>query len=129
MTRIAILVTGSRDWTDREALEGALAEVCRQASPRLSVLIHGDARGADQMAAAYAECDWGIRPLAMPAPWGDYGKRAGVMRNAWMVDLLVNLRACGYECHVIAFPLPTSVGTYDCIRRARGRGFEVREIK
>lgn len=121
----AILVTGSRDFTDKALLEHALRDVCAGASPRTSVLIHGDARGADAMAAEYASNNWGVRPVAMPAPWRELGRAAGSARNTQMISVLRALQFCGYECHVLAFPMPDSVGTWDCVRKARGAGFEV----
>lgn len=121
--RIAILVTGSRDWTDREAIHDALGQIDSRSRLPL-VMIHGDAPGADTIAREYAEHDGTWHVIAMPALWTLHGKSAGPRRNAEMVEALKLLRDCGYECHVLAFPMPDSRGTWDCVRKARAAGFE-----
>lgn len=127
--RVAILVTGSRDWSDESAVVNTLIHRQyrdRDLGPVLSsnlTLIHGDAPGLDTLAAEYARgSGWTV--LAMPAQWDKHGKAAGAMRNGEMVRVLVGLRRCGYECRVIAFPLPSSRGTWDCVKQARKAGFE-----
>lgn len=78
-----ILVTGSRTWTD-EAL--MWSTFCREIYSVLDhhTLIHGGARGADEMAGAEADkFGWSVE--VYPADWEQYGKRAGYVRNAEMV--------------------------------------------
>lgn len=80
-------MTGSRDWTDAERILDdltALSETTRGAEPL--VLVHGACpTGADMLAAHYADL-LGYRLEPHPADWKTYGKRAGFLRNAEMVN-------------------------------------------
>lgn len=85
-----VLVTGSRDWTDREAIGQALIE-CRDGYPRTDtrrmLLCSGACpTGADRIAEEYATA-WGWTVELHPADWEQYGKAAGFRRNAEMVRL------------------------------------------
>ena len=53
----------------------------------ISILIHGDARGADRRAAAWARAQ-GIHTAGVPALWDVLGKAAGYRRNSAMLLLL-----------------------------------------
>lgn len=121
---IAILVTGSRDWADRDAVYNALLPFYEKSHTRV-VLIHGDARGLDRMAAAEAErFGWTILP--MPAQWARYGNGSGPERNKEMCEVLSSLREVGYECHVLAFPIEVPrrpSGTRNCMKLSREYGF------
>lgn len=108
-----VLVTGSRDYTDTESMALALAAI--QHEERSMVLVHGDARGADR-AAAHAARSLGWATEAHPADWSR-GRGAGPARNQHMVDLGADL--------CLAFPLPGSRGTWDCVRRAKAAGIPV----
>ena len=88
-----ILVTGSRDWPDRDAIWtalDALAEAARSVGEPVSV-VHGCARGADTFADQWARArqleGWPIHIDRHPADWGKHGRRAGHVRNAKMVRL------------------------------------------
>jgi hypothetical protein len=113
----AVLITGSRDWANPEAVADALAKA------RPDVVIHGDCpTGADSYA---AECADAWTPIPMPAQWDEHDKAAGPIRNGHMVAVLKSLQACGYDCEVHAFPIGRSAGTRDCMRRAERAGFTV----
>lgn len=72
----------------------------------LLTLVHGDARGADRMAEAWAkERGWELDPF--PADWDRYGAAAGPRRNREMV-------ASGADA-AFAFWHHHSRGTRDCI--------------
>jgi hypothetical protein len=79
-----VLVTGSRDWDDPEAVGRWLAV---QEGVRPLTLVHGDCPwGADAIADNYAR-ERGVWKIERhPADWARYGKRAGFVRNAHMVD-------------------------------------------
>lgn len=125
MTRpLRILVTGSRNWTDRAVIRAALVEALgTYTTIGLPVLVHGGARGAD----ALAHVEWhrlmSQRPgwLAEPevhrADWDRYGKAAGHRRNAEMVA------AGATVC--LAFPLGESRGTRGCMALAERAGIPV----
>lgn len=71
--------------------------------------MHGDARGADRIARDIWRSH-GLTDEPHPALWKLNGRQAGPIRNAQMVDAGADV--------CLAFPLPQSVGSYDCIRRA-----------
>lgn len=79
-----ILVTGSRDWEDASAIRLVLANYARRGG--FATLISGHARGADQIAETIWE-NWGLAVERHPADWTQFGKRAGFVRNAEMVNL------------------------------------------
>ena len=111
-----ILVTGSRWWADENAIIRML-----EAFPHDTQLIHGAARGADEIADNVAR--WGLgwpKPRAFPAEWTAYGKRAGAIRNAAMLKEQPDL--------VIAFHNDlnrSKCGTRDCIDKASKLGIPV----
>ena len=103
-----VLVTGSRDWTDEEAIEVALAPLGTGGEP--VTIVHGACpTGADAIAHKIA-LRYGYEVEPHPADWTTHGRAAGPIRNQEMVDLGADL--------CLAFPLSTSRGTWDCVRRA-----------
>lgn len=111
-----VLVCGGRDYADARALAEALDALHRETS--ITRLIHGAARGADALAAAWARSR-GIPALAFPADWRRDGRAAGFVRNARM------LRE-GRPDLVVAFP--GGKGTAHMVKLARDAGIPVREI-
>jgi len=113
-----ILVTGSRNWTDQELIRTALDQFrCRDEQ---ILLIHGNARGADRIAARIGT-EWGWWIESHPADWEFFGDQAGPIRNQEMVDRQPDI--------VLAFPQPGSVGTWDCVQRARQQGIVIQVWK
>jgi hypothetical protein len=106
-----VIVTGSRDWTDKEAIRIRLNKY-----PRGTIVLHGAASGADQIAERIAR-EMNMQPVRHPY-FSDLGKAGGPARNALLVALGGAYQAHGYEVVVEAFPLPQSRGTWDCVRRA-----------
>ena len=120
-----VIVTGSRDWTDRETIRAALC----QFPPDDTTVFHGDARGADTIAAEEA-ASMGFAVRAFPADWKKYGRRAGPIRNGDMADAAHYGEAFEDDTvRVLAFPLPKSAGTWDMVRRAEVHGWEVQVHK
>lgn len=81
---LKVLVTGSRGWSDYQAVEDALSNVPNPSGLPVLV-IHGGARGADDMAhrAAYKLAYYRV---VYTANWKLYGKAAGMIRNREMVQ-------------------------------------------
>jgi hypothetical protein len=86
---LKILVTGSRDWEDARSIELEMFRALYEAKTPFdhAVLLHGACpTGADALADEYARAT-GMHVLRFPADWDRYGKRAGFLRNAEMVEL------------------------------------------
>jgi hypothetical protein len=111
---VRVLVCGSRHFNDYELLQRTLDEI------RISVLIHGAARGADRMAGQYATSR-GIPVEEFPADWNTYGKAAGPIRNSQMLKE-------GKPVLVVAFRHSASRGTQNMIDQATKAGVPVRII-
>lgn len=138
MRPFVILVTGSRRWTEPEPIRDGLLWVMRHtAIPAAEIIVRHGAQGgphggvitgADMIADLEARA-LGMRVDPRPAKWydpclpacrpdhrrpdrdgRDYCPAAGVYRNQAMVHLGADI--------CLAFPLPGSTGTYDCVRRA-----------
>lgn len=78
-----VLVTGSRYWTNRNAIEDELDAL--MVAHHGIVVIHGGARGADSLAKEI--CDQNkIESIEYPAQWELFGKSAGIRRNIQMFD-------------------------------------------
>lgn len=105
-----VLVCGSRDWENL----GLIIDALRQLPPK-AIVIHGGARGADQMAAQFAR-QIGLHTAEVKPLWDHFGNRAGHVRNSAMLDLQPD--------RVIAFSLGTP-GTQGTIDEARKRGIQV----
>ena len=112
-----MLVTGSRDWTDKRTIRKVLLRVWKDAgSPEDVVLVSGACpTGAD----AYAEvvgAAYGWTVETHPADWTK-GRSAGPIRNQAMVDLGADI--------CVAFPKGDSRGTAHCMRVAKKAGIPV----
>ena len=81
-----VLVTGSRAWDDPARIYRELGSIARQVGHGRIVVVHGDAQGADRIAAVWAGT-WPVKEERHPADWVRYGKSAGYRRNAEMVAL------------------------------------------
>lgn len=124
-----VLVCGSRDWTDEDAVDRVLAPILYGHEDDEFVLIHGQAEGADKLSevvlrdiSPHGEEENDFRVRRFPANWGKYGGAAGFIRNQQMLDE-------GKPDLVLAFWKNKSRGTADMIRRARKAGVEVRVIE
>lgn len=79
-TPLVVVVCGNLDWADRVPIEKRLRKLAAG-----SVVIHGDARGADRMAGAIAR-ELGLEERQFPAEWKRYGRGAGPVRNKAMLE-------------------------------------------
>ncbi len=119
MTRV--IVCGSRGWSDRATIADRLAAiVLNPAHDFPFVIVHGNARGADRLAAELAtQAGFDVEPH--PAAWEGLGKRAGYVRNEQMAALGADL--------CIAFWDGQSRGTRDMIDRAEAHGIPVEIVR
>lgn len=88
---------------------------------RVECLIHGGARGADNIAGEFGDF------LQIPvhiyhAKWDDYGPAAGSIRNQQMIDE-------GRPTHALAFHKENSPGTKDMISRLKENKIPVTVIE
>lgn len=127
-----VLITGSRDWSDYEAV---LFEISALTLQHLRiVIVHGAASGADGLAVKAAH-ELGLRTEPHPADWrpdGIYDPSAGFRRNAEMV-------AAGADV-CVAFLMPCSKpgcrqpqphgshGASNCADLAEKAGIETRRF-
>jgi hypothetical protein len=113
---VRVLVCGSRDWGDQQAI---FQRLCRL--PRDTVIIHGACsrkvdgveQSADMIADEVAYWMLEFKVEKYPADWSR-GRRAGLDRNLEMLDTNPDL--------VIAFQRNRSRGTQHTINEARRRG-------
>jgi PD-(D/E)XK nuclease superfamily/YspA, cpYpsA-related SLOG family len=119
--RYRLLVTGSRNWTDAEAVTTVL-DAAITAHPRLTI-VHGDCQtGADNIAdqwgyfmAKEGGADITVERYPVTAgEWAKYGKAAGPLRNKIMVDSKPD--------GVAAFVLDGSKGATGTVELARAAG-------
>lgn len=108
-----VVVTGGRDYDDADTLMFELSSL------QPSIVGHGGASGADQLAAKWCQAN-GIQHVTYAAAWTAHGRKAGPMRNGRM------LRHFQPDI-VLAFP--GGRGTADCVRQAQELGIEVREVR
>ena len=123
---VRLLVTGGRDygwWVEGKSEADRLAEVTHIESTLalihekrgITVLIHGDAQGADTV----ADCWCRFREIAvLPflANWKKFGNAAGPIRNKQMLDE-------GKPDGIVAFP--GGNGTADMVARGEAAGLVV----
>lgn len=110
-----VIVCGGRGYQDRARLFAVLDDL--HAANPIDLLIHGNAKGADQLADEWAvgKCD---TSTFLPA-WEEHGKAAGPMRNQRMINE-------GKPALVVAFP--GGRGTADMVARAETAGVKVMRI-
>lgn len=111
-----VLVTGGRNYSDVQRVNAVLSQLHAKAG--IDLIIQGGARGADELAFAWAR-SVGIPEVQFDADWENHGSFAGPMRNTRMLQE-------GRPDVVIAFP--GGRGTADMVRKARKAGVEVIEI-
>lgn len=109
-----VLCFGGRDYTDSHMVDAALSKLAEQG---IFLIVNGGARGADRLCK-----EWGLRRgwpvITMDAAWDALGKRAGITRNAWMLEnLTIN----------VAVAFPGGTGTADMANKVRAAGIQLWE--
>jgi hypothetical protein len=102
-----VLVTGGRDFKDRDRLYAVLDRLHK--TYRFDELVEGGARGADTLAREWAHSR-GVDVITFWANWTKYMKGAGPVRNEKMMRLAM-------PDLVVAFP--GGSGTADMVKRAK----------
>lgn len=115
---LRIVVTGGRDYPHLDSVAVALDHLHRARG--IVRLAHGDARGVDKAAGAWAQAHGVTEPryTVTDREWRELGKRAGVLRNTRMLEA---------EQPDLLVAFPGGRGTADCMRSARSRGITVWE--
>lgn len=78
---IKLLVCGDRDWCDVHLVR----TVMKLGYKTIKTVIHGNARGADQIAGSIAINEMYVPTFVFPANWGEYSAGAGPIRNSQML--------------------------------------------
>lgn len=110
-----VLVCGGRDYQNVMRVW----EILDLLPKKDLVIIQGDARGADELAKTWAK-NKNVECLSFPADWNKYGKRAGYIRNAKMLDE-------GKPDLVIAFP--GGKGTDMMVMLSESAGIVTKRVK
>lgn len=106
-----ILITGSREWGDQLTIFDALLE---HGNPVTDALVSGACpRGADRLAEEVWEM-FGGQVERHPANWDQLGKKAGIVRNSYMVSLGADI--------CLAFIQNNSPGATHCANTAEAAG-------
>lgn len=108
-----VLVCGGRNFKNFSGLSKVMSNL----EPYPTILVHGDARGADQMAGQWARNN-GIEERRYPAKWKVHGKAAGFVRNAEMLQT---------ENPDLVIAFPGGKGTQNMIDLAKKKGYKVRK--
>lgn len=82
-----IIINGSRSFSNYTSLRLALKSyiMINQIEPNLIEIISGGAKGADTLAIKFAK-EYNLNYKIMNADWDKYGKKAGIIRNADMLN-------------------------------------------
>lgn len=103
------MVTGGRTYANAARVALVLASL------KPTLIVPGGARGADSLCGTWATAN-GIPTQVFHPDWDTYGKRAGFLRNAEMLDT-------SKPDFVVAFP--GGNGTANMVRYALCKGYRV----
>lgn len=103
MTGHRVLCFGGRAFVDTRMVDRALSQLPTILGGAPFAIVHGGARGADTLCGEWAKAR-GIPVARVDADWDFYGKKAGPIRNQWMLEFFQPTYAIGF---------PGGVGTRD----------------
>lgn len=89
------LITGGRDYADYNFVAHILNSAKAHFKDNMAIC-QGGAKGADALAKLWAQRN-GVPCFQCDSNWNFYGKRAGMLRNQWMLDFFK-------PDYVLAFP-------------------------
>lgn len=96
--RLVILITGSRTWDNYKSIQMRIMQTIGEwlednpafkGKPLVDyvTVVHGGCpSGADRLADIFARETLKCKVIVYPADWGKWGKRAGMLRNLYMVE-------------------------------------------
>lgn len=113
---IRVLCCGGRDFTDQNFVNARLDQLREKYGD--FAIVHGGARGADTCWDFYGRTK-GLPVAVVNANWSFYDKKAGPVRNRWMLELF-------QPNMVVAFP--GGAGTRDMISISKLAGVVVWEL-
>ena len=108
MLKHRILVCGGRNYADFDKFNSVM-NYLKQWFDKDFCIIQGGARGADRLAASWAFFE-GCPMLEMRANWDYYGKKAGSIRNTWMLQ---------YANPDLVIAFPGGTGTRNMLEQAK----------
>jgi hypothetical protein len=106
-------VIGSRLFDDYEFVKNKILENFDVES--IDTIVSGGAKGVDTLGEQFTD-EFGIQKDISKPDWNKYGKGAAFIRNQEIVD---------HSDILIAFPIKTSGGTWDTIRKTQKSGKRV----
>ncbi len=115
-----IVITASRDYTNDFTASIWIDAYVRKMIPPGSLVIHGNARGGDRIAAESAKRH-GCELVPFEPDWKQHGKKAGFLRNLEMLDTQPD--------SVIAFWNGKSKGCKHTIDEAMKRGIPTEVVR
>jgi len=107
---LTVVVTGGRDYADREVVFKTLDKL--HAAHHVTLLVEGGASGADALASAWAR-ERKVPTKRVKADWDRHGNAAGPIRNKQMLERFK-------PDVVVAFE--GGAGTADCVEQSVTRG-------
>ena len=124
-----VIVCGSRDWTDKDAVWRALDELygteAEWGTGHEFVVVHGDCpTGADHLAEMWCTRNL-VEPVRFPAEWDKFGPSAGPRRNRAMAAAGADLCLAAWDGRNRNGKEP---GTLGMIRLALVAGIPVRIV-
>jgi len=117
---VVIVAAGGRDLSwPQERIASALLQ--RSGGRAVHLLLHGEARGADQaIGRAAHQLGWPVQSL--PAEWGRYGRSAGPIRNRRLLEqALAEAEAHtspAFTASVLVIAFPGGPGTDSLVQQA-----------
>jgi hypothetical protein len=108
---VKVIIAGGRDITDYATVAMAMTE----AGFAVTEVVSGTAAGVDRLGEEWAQRR-GLPIKRFPAPWTEFGKAAGPIRNRQMAE---------YADALVAVWDGKSRGTKNMINQARARGLVV----
>ncbi len=109
-----VIVCGGRDYRNGAFIWRTLDKL--HVERNFTALMQGGASGADEFAKSWARTKPELQRFECKADWDKHGDAAGPIRNARMIEWKPDL--------VVAFPSPSSGGTWDMVNKAKAAGVE-----